>query len=70
MGLCTGYSKARGGGDLNRIEVPERCIFGFPLAAEAEGPGATPMELIGTRNAMQSKVSIKYILKWPGAATD
>lgn len=54
--------------DLSKIEVPERCIFGLALLAPKDGGETPPGDVIGTENAMQSKVNMKYLLKWQDAA--
>jgi len=54
--------------DLSKIAIPERCVFGYPLFPEAERGGARAVDVIGTENAMRSKVHLRYGLKWTGAA--
>ena len=49
--------------DLSRIEIPERCLFGFPLLPQMEDGTAGRVDVIGTENAMRSKVHLKYVLK-------
>ncbi len=54
--------------DLSHIHIPERCIFGFPALPQAENGAVGKVDVIGTDNAMRSKVHLKYGLKWSGVA--